>query len=391
VRIHYGGPLSDAAISGGFGAYIDPLGANTTAPPVGALSVDSTMVEPGKVQTWNLVCAIGWQLELEPHEFTAKCNAFTTPITGVQKPVSPDFFTENDLNNFTGGFNSLGMTTGQVMVPGNLEWGWWAGQAMYYMVRAYNLEWQVGNRTFLLNDSLRYTAYIPSNAQDGSASNSEVDVPFFVRRTNEYYRNELDTSLICLSIDRARVGSQTDGAEANIGVFRPTRAYETVGATNGGIGARALLRGNTEFRKMSSPYLLRPGVPIGLRAHVSNTDDQVLMQRYLSATNGFGGLIPSQFSDDSQILAGSGAAGSGTGSIVGSAITGTELTLDPGGAASIPQQVPTGHVNFKGGAFKITVALKGFELDEATKDALSDPDVMSVVNAECGLGLITGS
>lgn len=391
VRIHYGGPLTEQAISGGFGAYIDPLGANTTSPPAGALSVDSTMVEPGKVQTWNLVCAIGWQLESEPLEFTAKVNAFTAPLVGSAKPVSPDFFTENELNNFTGGFNSLGMVAGQQMIPAELEWGWWSGMAFYYMCRAYNLEWQVGNRTFLLNDSLRYTAYIPSNAQDGSASNSEVDVPFFVRRTNEYYRNELNSGLIALSIDRARVGSQTSLAEANVGVYRPTRAYETVGATNGGIGARSLLRGNTEFRKMSSPYLLRPGVPIGLRAHASNDDDQVLMQRYLSATNGFGGLIPAQFSDDSNILAGSGFAGTGTGSIVGSAITGDELTLDPGGAISVPQQVPTGRVEFKGGAFKITVALKGFELDEATKDALTDPDVMSVVNAECGLGLITGS
>jgi hypothetical protein len=386
VRIHYGGPLTDTAISGSFGAYLDPLGANPTSPPAGALSVESTMVEPGKVQTWNLVCAIGWQLEPEPMEFTAKCNAFTAPQTAVAKPVSPDFFTENDLNNFAGGFNSLGMTSGQTMVPAELEWGWWAGQAMYYMVRAYNLEWQVGNRTFLLNDSLRYTAYVPSNAQDGSASSSEVDLPFFVRRVNDYYREELETNLICLMIDRARVGSVGGPAldTTNTGIFRPTRAYETVGATYGGLGVRSLLRGNTEFRKMSSPYLLRPGVPIGLRAHVSNGDDQALMQQYLSATNGFKGLIPAIFSEDGEILAGSPIAGTGTGSIVGSAITGDELTLDPAGAISVPQQVPTGRVEFKGGAFKITVALKGFELDEATKDALTDPDVMAVVNAECG-------
>ena len=393
VRIHFGGPLTDQAVGGFFGNIIDPLGTSVGSPPAGALSVESTMVEPGKTQSFYLVCAIGWWLQPEPEEFTAPVNAFTASQSTQAKPVSPDFFTENDLNNNSGGFNSMGMTTGQTMVPGDLEWGWWAAQAFYYMSNGYNLEWQYGNRNFLLRDSLRNTAYIPSNAQSGSASNSEADLEWYIRRTNDYYRNNLNPNLIALAIDRARVGSVTSSGgtgSQNIGVYRPTRAYERTGVTYGGMGLRANLRGNSEYRKLSSPRLIWPGVPIGLRAAVSNDEDQALMQQYLSATNGLGGTIPAQFSNDRNINAGGGAGFTGTGSIAGTAaFTGVELTLDPGGAIQIAQQVPSSRVEFKGGAFKVSVAMRGYEVDEATKDALQDPAISDIINSECGCVLST--
>jgi hypothetical protein len=388
VRIHYDGPLTPQAIQGSFGAKINPFGASADSPPPGASSVDSTMVEPGKLQTWGLVCAVGFQVEPEPMCFTAKGNSFVESTSAVQKPVSPDVFTMNDMNNFTGGFNALGLTTGQVFNPAVLEWGWWANLAMYYMVRAYNLRWQVGQHTNIMDDSLRYTAYLPTSGQDGAASNSEVDVNYFARQVNDYY-GSMDSTQRFLQIDRTRVGSFTAGNEGNASVFRPTRAYETLGATYGGMGLHSLLKGNTEFRKLTVPYLLRPGVPIGLYAQVSNTDDQALMQKYLDITQGYGGSVPPSFTDDSNILAGNQAASTATGSIVGSAgLTGAELTLDTTPVA-ISQQVPTSRTLYKGGRFKITMAIKGYELTEDQIDMFDDPGIRAAVQSDCGCRVAT--
>jgi hypothetical protein len=385
VRIHYDGPLTPQAIQGSFGAKINPFGASADSPPPGASSVDSTMVEPGKLQTWGLVCAVGFQVEPEPLCFTAKGNSFQESVTSVAKPVSPDFYTMNDMNNFSAGFNALGLTAGQVFNPAVLEWGWWANLAMFHMVRAYNLRWQVGQHTNIMDDSLRYTAYLPTSGQDGAASNSEVDVNFFARQVNDYYET-MATNQRFLQIDRTRVGSFTfgGGEGPNASVFRPTRAYETVGATYGGMGLHSLLKGNSEFRKLTVPYLLRPGVPIGLYAQVSNTDDQALMQRYLDITQGFGGTVPPSFTDDTNILSGNQAAGTATGSIVGTAgLTGAELTLDTV-PASISQQVPTARTLYKGGRFKITMAIKGYELTEDQIDMFDDPGIRAAVQSDCG-------
>src|SRR4029077_11571844 len=54
VTVHFGGPLTPQQISTTLGAYIDPFTMLPGSPPPGALSVDSTFVEPGKTQTWNL-------------------------------------------------------------------------------------------------------------------------------------------------------------------------------------------------------------------------------------------------------------------------------------------------------------------------------------------------
>lgn len=385
VTIHFGGPLTPLQISTTLGAYIDPFTTLPGSPPPGALSVDSTFVEPGKTQTWNLICGISWTLEPDPIIFTAKGNAFTKPTVGIRMPVSPDFYTLNDFLNVSGGFNALGMTTGQQIAPAFLDWGKWTELAMYYMVRAYNLEWKMGSNHFLINQSLRNIAYLPTNAQDGSASASEEDIQVYVNRLNTYYENNLGSLFTFLPIDRVRVGSFTSGG-ANIGVFRPSRAYETVGATYGGMGLRNFLRGNGEIVKLSTPYLMAPGVPIGLRAHVSNTDDQVLMQRYFDATQGQGGLAPAIVVPEVNIQGGVNTYNTNdtTTSIAGtSAFTGAELTLDASPIA-VTQQVPTARAYYKGGAWKIRLAIRGWEVDEATKNALGDPNIQDAMQRECG-------
>src|SRR4029077_3958678 len=109
--------------------------------------------------------------------------------------------------------------------------------------------------------SLRYIAYMTSNAQNGSSSASEQDIQYFARRVNDYYGNNLGSLFSFLPIDRTRVGSFTSalGGTPNVGVFRPTRAYETVGATYGAMGLRSYIRGNSEIQRLSAPYLMPAG------------------------------------------------------------------------------------------------------------------------------------
>ena len=369
VRIHYDGPLSDQNTLANFGASINPLGSNMNSPPPGASSVESTMAEPGKLQTHALILAIGWHLEPEPLQFEAKVNAWSTPNSTIKMPVSPDDFTIADLTT------TLGLTGSQTMTPGVLEWGWWAEKAFYHMSRAYNLVWQYGQQTNIVNDSLRFTAYTPSSGQEGGASSSEVDINAFIRQTNLYYVNQLGSGSIALPIDRTRIGNMTLNGVAGLSVYRPTRTYETVGATYGGMGLRSFLRGNTEWRRLAVPFLLKPGVPIGLRADVKNSDDQLLMQQYFSASQILNGAVPGDFTAYPNIPTGAGVTGTNQ--------IGNEPSLDNPVA---PQPITTisDRFVFKGGGFKITVGLKGFELTDDQAELLRNNDFTQALIAQCG-------
>lgn len=378
VTIHYDGPLTDAAIATSFGQVINPLGASAETPPPGAVQVDTTFAEPGKFQTWNLICGIQWRLDFEPLAFTVLGNSWTRPAAGQPIPVSPDDFnaTGDIVTGALGVTSPLGLSTGETMVPAALEWAWWSELAGFYMARGYNLQWQWGNRQLILNDQLRYTAFTPSNAMDGSASNSDVDVNFFTRRSNDYYRNVLNSPEIFLAADRSRLGNMTLGGAAGDSVFRPTRAFEFVGATYGGVALRQYLKGNQEFRRLASPFLIMPGVPIGLKAVQSNTDDSAQMRNYLSATYGFGGAIPANFTPDVNINAGA--------SITGTAgTTGAEPSFDtPVAAQSI--RLFGNRKAYKGGTWKLTIAFKGFELTPDQAALIQDPTTQQVIQSECG-------
>jgi hypothetical protein len=384
VRIHYPGPLSDAAVSGSFGASINPLGANANTPPVGAVSVESTFAEPGKFQTPVLILAIGFHLEPDPMAFQVKGNALSGTAAGVPPgtsglmPVSADAY--NSATDYANN-GPAGLVTNQTLVPAELEWGWWAERAFFHMSRAYNLVWQFGNRTLIARESLRYTAHTPSSGQEGGASSSEVDIWAFVRQTNAYYRSAaLGAPVsIFLPIDRTRVGNMTLGGVVGSSVYRPTRAYETVGVTYGGVGLRSVLRGNSEFRRLSFPLMFKPGVPIGLRADVANSDDQLLMQQWFAASQGFPGIIPASFTADQNINTGNG--------VVGTTTIGAEPSLD---AAVAAQGITTQsqRVIFKGGTFKITVAIKGFELTDDQASYLTNPDVRGALQSACGCTMV---
>lgn len=394
VRWTLGGPLLDFAVTKSFGAEIDLFGSDKN--PEGIDFVETTMAQVGELQTHTLTCAIGFHLEPEPLVWTASGNAWTHPISGESKPPSPDVFTVNDLNNGALGaaFVSPGdsVPPAQIMVPAFLEWGWWAQLVAWHMVRGYDLRWRIGQHTNIMDEVLRHTAYMPPNAQEGSASDSLVDIIDFVLQANSRY-DELGTALDFLPIDFIRLGSIGGAAPGggapgtptgpNLGIFRPNRDEQRVGATYGGMDLRSLLGNTSEFRKLALPYVIKAGVPIGLVAQENDTVEANMMRRYLSITQGAGGAaIPPLLTADGNIIAGPTATG--TGAFPPGNIVALERNFDTP-AANVPQQMFSETAIFKGGELKISLMVKGFEVDEDWYNVLANnKDLRDVVMCECG-------
>lgn len=372
VTWHFDGPLTDAAIGATFGSTINLLQGG--AVPQGVVQIDTTFAQPGEFQTFALICGIQWRVDLEPIEFTAPVNLWTSPTSGSAKPLSPDVFSVAD--NAVNG--PLGMLAGQAMVPGQLEYGWWITNAAFHMFRGYNLQWQYGHNYNIINDTLRNTAFLSSSG-DAVASDSEIDIDYYIRKTNDYYRNVLQSPLTALQVDSIRLGNMTLSEAPGLSVFKPSRAYERVGATYGGGAAKSLVKGNSEFRRLTSPFLAWPGVPLGLKAQVSNDDDQIQMQKWLSATYGFGGSAPAAFTDDINVNAGPGVT-------MLSAQTAQEPSLDNPSAPQFinrySQRAPV-----KGGSWKLTCAFKGYELTPDQAAMVQNPDMRSAIQSECGCGM----
>ena len=122
---------------------------------------------------------------------------------------------------------------------------------------------------------------------------------------------------------------------------------------------------------------MKPGVPIGFAPTSPSMprSDQSEMQAWLSATfSGLGGgAIPPVFQVD-QNLASTG--------VVASAPSASSPSLD---ATTNPTPITTfsKRAGFKGGSWKISTILKGFELTDAQADFLKDPNVQSALQS-CG-------
>lgn len=360
-----GGPLPDASVSRLFGAKINPFGWNDTTTELDGL--DTTLAQNGETQTPMLVCAIGWKLQPEPLCWTASGNAWDGALdTVATQPISPNAFALADLPEI------LGQTeVTNNFEPAVLEWGWPMNYAAWHMVRGYHLRWMIGQHTNLFDESLRNTAYTPPNAQEGSASSSEVDVDEFVARTNTRYLSPLlGTSMIFLKQNALRLGVQVGGA----GFFTPSRAGEFVGATYGGIDLRSMIGGNSEFRKLAIPYFLNAGIPFGLYAQESDAFEADLMRAYLSVTQTPG--------DGTNVVTPPLILDSG---LINPAQTGTFTELTNTGVAITTQRMFPGRRLFKGGELKIEVDLKGFEVDEDwVKQLDQNPELREAVMCECG-------
>jgi hypothetical protein len=359
------GPQSDANVKLSFGTKIDPFGFGPT-PAING-SFETTLAQPSQTQTHMIVCAVGWHLRPEPLCFTATGNSVVRPAASAAQPPSPDTYTALDIANGA-------LPAAITYTPAEYEHGWWANYVCWQMVKAYNLRWQMGQNLNIFNDSLRNTAFMPSSAQDGSASSSLVDVPWFVNQLNAYYQGVAPGCQEFLRVDCVRLGSVGTGG-ANLGQFTPSRDLERVEATYGGMGLRELLKGNSEFRALSTPYVLGAGIPIGLYADEANVDMAGTMRQYLSITNGLGGVPPAVFNDDPTIFA-------GTNTLGGTTVT-QERTLD---GSSQAQTYPASRAVFKGGRLLIEVKIKGFEISEDLHTLMKiNSKARDMICSECGI------
>ncbi len=372
------GPLLDSDTNRLFGDRIDPFGWSIAQD--GIDQVDTTLAQNGELQVPTLVCGVGWHVNGDPAGFSMIGNGVTRPLGAVAgHPPSPDVWTANDLANgaiLTAAQVEAGMT----IEMATMAWGWWTNYMFWQQARGYHLRWMVGQHTNIFDEFLRNTAYYPTNAQEGSSGSSDVDAMFFIRRMNNRY-DQLGSGQVFLPVSHVRLGSVTVAA-ANVGIFRPSRSGDLAPVTYGGIDLRKLLGNNSEFKKMTIPYFLDKGVPIGLYAQESDKAQADLMRAYLSITYGFGQTIPPQVTPDVNFTPGNTTGGVGTSVML-------EQTLDvaPAVVVNVPQQVQTQRRMFKGGEFKQTIHLKGFEVDSDWYTMLqNNPQLRDAFLCECGCG-----
>jgi len=368
VRWTMTGPQVDESVRSNFGAEIDLFGAGKS--PFGIDFVETTMAQTGQTQTNFVACYVGFIMEPEPLCFTARGNAFTHPTAAVAKPPSPDVFTQNDRFNGALGAAFAGASPTGVALPAVWRHGWWANYVCWHMSRAYNYRWKIGQHTNICDDQLRHTAYMPPSAQEGSASSSEVDTVTFERNLNQRY-DELGTALNFSRVDFLRLGSAATGG-VNVGRFTPTRDFEIVGATYGGMDLRSMLNGNKEMRKLCVPYVIPRGVPIGIFLQECDSVEGDQMRQFLSITQGFGGSIPPIFTSDSNWIAEPTAGGASPVML--------ERTLD---GTDVAQQVDAERVVYQSGDLKLTLPIRGFEVSQDWYNQLSASADIRAAVFEC--------
>jgi hypothetical protein len=367
------GPQTPASLRSNFGAKIDLFGGGTSVP--GIDYVETTMAQTGQTQTYFVACYIGFHVETEPMQWDTIGNGWTVPDTApATVPGSPDVFTSADATAL--GFAEGGAFAGDAFVPAVLQHGWWSNYAAWHLVRGYNLRWKIGQHTNIMDEVLRHTAYMPPNAQDGSASSSEVDVVDFVNQMNLRYAS-LGSGLIFLIANYLRLGSvSTAGVAPFPGAFLPTRDFDRVGATFGGMDLRSMLRGNSEFRKLALPYVIKPGVPIGLFLQENDQDQGDQMRRAMDITVGQGGTIPPIETEYTTI------PNTATSFL-------PERSLD-GVYPTSGQNVLNARTIFKSGDFKLSLMIKGFEVTEDWYNLMNgSADIREVVMAACGIRFAT--
>lgn len=368
VQWFFGGPLSPANVQQTLGAQIAILGSGESVPGISYIYSTPGLIN-GEFQTHILAVHVGVHLEAEPMCYTVPGNAF--PVTayasgGSTKPFSPDVWTSTDSANAWSGSTAPSAFA-------QLQWGWWANLGLNYLVRAYNLRWTYGSLVNLLDEQLRDTAYMPPNAQEGSASSSQVDVMRMARYTNDWYQStKLNSTLVFEVLDAIRQGSLSAGlSAAGQSTFSPTNDFRVADATYGGMDLRSMLMGNSEFRKLDNPTILKPGVPPGLIFEEVNTPLANEFRNQFDANSGLSqGAVPAT-----------------TVEIANMAATATssfkERTLD-GSVAT--QTVLPGVVEFKGGNAFMSIEIKGPEITEWLACQIRDnPTLAATITSETGM------
>jgi hypothetical protein len=367
VQWEFAGPISHADTLRTLGATIDILG-NPDAPGVDEVYSTPGLID-GQFQTFIMACAVGVHLEVSPYCALVRGNAFRRPADGATtaKPFSPDAWTVNDQTN------SWGQGVTAPTARAYLMYGEPALEAYWAMVRAYNLRWTYGSLINILDEQLRETAYMPPNAQEGSASSSEIDALRMAREVNNRYAS-LGSTLDFGLIDTVRIGSV--GAAPNSGRFAPNNDLQYVGVTYGGSDLRAKIGigQNSEFRSLTNPYILKPGVPPGLTFEEQNQEMGDYFRAQFDITEGVAGvataLTPAQMTESGDWVTTAGSAFS-------------ERTID---GQDVAQTVIAESAIYKGFRALMSNEIKGWEMTESLASSIRDnASLAAQLCSECGV------
>jgi len=336
-------PVADAVIDGTFGDEIDVL-QNPKAVP-GVQDVDSSFVINGILQVDMLVIGFGVHGFAEPQQGSQIGNYVNYQPAGGAIPNSPDSFTTNDVAG-------LGLTGAQTMTPATLEWGVCAQNALWHLMNAYQFQWIMQQRYLLISELAADVSYFGSYAEAVAAGSSQQGFKRYVNRVNNKYQSPpISDPGTFLPITSQRIGS-VSGPVAGQGVFHPTRAYDLMDVTYGGLRTQGMTGMLQPFRKLFKPVLLERGIPIGMVLKAQDEYHQTLMKQYLSNNDhGLGGTHTTM--PISSTVAGL------------TATTISELTFADTAFAStvlVNQQVQTDRVMLKGGALQLAILIKGFEI-----------------------------
>lgn len=339
-------PLANDDALATFGSQVKPLQNPDTVP--GILSVDSSFIINGLLQTHMACYGIGIHIFGEPISFSIEGNGI--PVSGAAAIASPDVFTQNDLVG-----NAMGQTSG--ITPALLEWGFADWMAAWHMANAYEVNWWFNQRYTLIKEMLADVSYFGPYADAVAAGTSSVPAQQFFQKVNDRYV-DLGSATVIQPVGFRRLGSVNAGGTGggtNTAVMRPTRDYDLADVTFGGLRNQGAAGCCNPFRKFTQPVFLEKGCPIGLQLQQIDDYHWDEMQRYLSISEGAEGTPANVLFCSTAGLNGLSPTGS-------AGVTAAEQTLDQTPNLKT-QQVQTNRLLFKGGAFKVAFLLKGFEIN----------------------------
>ena len=380
TMLTFNGPINNTLATQIFGDDVQILDFGKSDP--GPDFVQTTL-HHGEALTYFMVCAVGVHFEPAPRSFTVEGGSWSVggavPTTATTPPVVPDVWTPEDLaSGALGAAFVAGASPLQTLVPATFEYGdEWQGLMFWHFARAYNFQWFISQKTTIANWLLRHIAFIPPNAQNGTGSSSEMLVTRAINEMNARYRTNGSTALF-LKQNGIRKGIRTAGLPAGVTSPAPDilpNREDLVGVTFGGdeVGSSLLrdMRSNSEYMRLDTPFIIKPGVASGIQFAVADPVQQAEFLKLVSLTEGAAGNPPALITDDSAVI----AAGNNGGAF--------EWSLDAVPVAALEHGFNQ-RATYKGGPWKVSVKLKGAELSADEYDSLcSDKNLRDAIAREC--------
>lgn len=351
-------PLTAEQAQSTFGDTVNVLSGSSAVP--GVASIDSTFLINGILQTDILAQGIGVHVFCEPMSGSTIGNAFEGPTSsGPPVQISPDVFTANDLTSGSTGI--ISSTTSPAITPAVFEWGAATWRTGWNFINAYQFQWKTSQRELVLNELAADISYFGSFADAEASGTSEFPVAELVAFCNAQYRAQ-DSNAIFLPVSHRRVGSVTagTGSPINIGIFHPTRDFDLMPVTWGGLRWQGYGCRGQMYRQVESPCFLERGIPIGMIFIAQDAVHQAQMIEAMTIDNEpFGyNVQPDVNVNGFQALGNAITSVSATDLAGGGAV---EQTIDATPFYS-SQQVSVNRYIFKAGIFKLGIKIKGWEM-----------------------------